>query len=90
MKRESRKKAQETQIPEGKFSRLLCLFAANIDPAGISCGSPTAKKNYWTLLGLSWGTTLGLAYAQVHPQRVAAAVFGLVTTTLRREVERFK
>ena len=31
----------------------------------------------WTLLGLSWGTTLGLAYAQLHPQRVAAAVFGL-------------
>lgn len=41
----------------------------------------------WTLLGLSWGTTLGLAYAQMHPQRVAGAVFGLVTTTSRREVE---
>ncbi len=40
----------------------------------------------WTLLGLSWGTTLGLAYAQLHPQRVAAAVFGAVTTTSRREV----
>lgn len=40
----------------------------------------------WTILGLSWGTTLGLAYAQLHPQRVAAAVFGLVTTTSSREV----
>ena len=41
----------------------------------------------WTILGLSWGTTLGLAYAQAHPGRVAAAVLGLVTTTSRREVE---
>jgi proline iminopeptidase len=40
----------------------------------------------WTLLGLSWGTTLGLAYAQVHPKRVTSAVFGLVTTTSRRNV----
>jgi proline iminopeptidase len=41
----------------------------------------------WTILGLSWGTTLGLAYAQAHPQRVKALVLGLVTTTSRREVE---
>lgn len=41
----------------------------------------------WTLLGLSWGTTLGLAYAQMYPQHVSNAVFGLVTTTSRREVE---
>ncbi len=42
----------------------------------------------WTaILGLSWGTTLGLAYAQAHPQRVAALVLALVTTTSRREVE---
>ena len=40
----------------------------------------------WTVLGLSWGTTLGLAYAQAHPQRVDALVLGLVTTTSRREV----
>jgi proline iminopeptidase len=40
----------------------------------------------WTILGLSWGTTLGLAYAQAHPERVAAAVLGAVTTTSRREV----
>ena len=41
----------------------------------------------WTVLGLSWGSTLGLAYAQAHPQRVDALVLGLVTTTSRREVE---
>jgi proline iminopeptidase len=41
----------------------------------------------WTVLGLSWGTTLGLAYAQTHPQRVSALVLALVTTTSRREVE---
>ena len=41
----------------------------------------------WTVLGLSWGTTLGLAYAQAHPQRVNALVLALVTTTSRREVE---
>ncbi len=30
----------------------------------------------WTVLGMSWGTTLGLAYAQAHPQRVKALVLG--------------
>jgi proline iminopeptidase len=41
----------------------------------------------WTVLGISWGTTLGLAYAQAHPRRVNALVLALVTTTSRREVE---
>jgi proline iminopeptidase len=41
----------------------------------------------WTILGMSWGTTLALAYAQAHPQRVAALVLASVTTTSRREVE---
>ncbi len=40
----------------------------------------------WTILGLSWGTTLGLAYAQTNPDHVDAMVLGLVTTTSRREV----
>jgi proline iminopeptidase len=39
-----------------------------------------------TILGLSWGTTLGLAYAQAHPQRVGSLVLALVTTTSHREV----
>ena len=41
----------------------------------------------WTILGLSWGTTLGLAYAQAYPHRVNALVLGFVTTTSRREVQ---
>ncbi len=41
----------------------------------------------WVVLGLSWGTTLALAYAQAYPQHVAALVLGLVTTTSRREVQ---
>lgn len=40
----------------------------------------------WTVLGLSWGSTLGLAYAQAYPDRVDALVLALVTTTSRREV----
>ena len=42
---------------------------------------------HWTLLGVSWGSTLALAYAQAHRDRVAAVVLALVTTTSRREVE---
>jgi len=45
------------------------------------------KVERWTILGLSWGTTLGLAYAQSFPQRVRALVLGFVTTTSRREVQ---
>lgn len=41
----------------------------------------------WTVMGMSWGTTLGLAYAQSHPRHVDAMVLALVTTTSRREVE---
>ena len=41
----------------------------------------------WIVLGVSWGTTLALAYAQAHPDRVAAMVLACVTTTSRREVE---
>lgn len=41
----------------------------------------------WVVLGISWGTTLGLAYAQAHRDHVHALVLALVTTTSRREVE---
>ncbi len=41
----------------------------------------------WTVLGLSWGSTLALAYAQTHPERVARLILASVTTTSRREVE---
>lgn len=40
----------------------------------------------WVILGLSWGTTLGLAYALAHPTRVRGLVLGLVTTGSRDEV----
>ena len=40
----------------------------------------------WTVLGVSWGSTLGLAYAEAYPDRVDALVLALVTTTSRREV----
>jgi len=41
----------------------------------------------WTILGMSWGSTLGLAYAQAHPERTQALVLALVTTTSQREVQ---
>ncbi|MFI5286327.1 MAG: prolyl aminopeptidase [Candidatus Dormibacteria bacterium] len=41
----------------------------------------------WVVLGVSWGTTLGLAYAETHPERVRALLLALVTTTSRREVD---
>jgi proline iminopeptidase len=40
----------------------------------------------WLVLGASWGTTLGLAYAQAHPERVTELVLNAVTTTTHREV----
>ena len=36
--------------------------------------------------GISWGTTLALAYAQRHPERVRALVLAAVTTTSRDEI----
>jgi len=41
----------------------------------------------WTVVGGSWGTTLGLAYAHALPARIAALVLACVTTTSRREVQ---
>ena len=41
----------------------------------------------WIILGLSWGTTLGLAYAHAHPRRVKAMALGFVTTTSHAEVQ---
>ncbi|MCJ2056145.1 prolyl aminopeptidase [Methylobacterium sp. J-048] len=40
----------------------------------------------WLVVGVSWGTTLALAYAQACPEAVAALVLGAVTTTSREEV----
>ena len=41
----------------------------------------------WVLYGSSWGVTLGLAYAETHPDRVRAAVFAGVTTTRQSEID---
>lgn len=41
----------------------------------------------WVLYGVSWGSTLALAYALVHPERVAFIALMAVTTTSRFEVD---
>jgi proline iminopeptidase len=41
----------------------------------------------WLVLGASWGSTLGLAYAERHVERVTEMVLFSVGTTTRREVE---
>ncbi|UFU02977.1 alpha/beta fold hydrolase [Ruania suaedae] len=40
----------------------------------------------WVLNGVSWGSTLAIAYAQAHPERVLGMVLFAVTTTSRTEV----
>jgi proline iminopeptidase len=41
----------------------------------------------WLLYGGSWGSTLLLAYAERHPERVSGIVVNGVTTTRRREID---
>jgi proline iminopeptidase len=41
----------------------------------------------WLVLGFSWGSTLGLAYAERHPRRVSELVLVGVTTTRRWEID---
>jgi len=41
----------------------------------------------WLVFGASWGSTLGLAYAERHPGQVSEVVLFSVVTTTRREVE---
>jgi proline iminopeptidase len=41
----------------------------------------------WLLFGASWGSTLGLAYAVEHPERVSELVLWAVVTTRARDVE---
>ncbi|MEP6852574.1 MAG: prolyl aminopeptidase [bacterium] len=41
----------------------------------------------WLLIGGSWGSTLILAYAQRHPERVIGVVIPGVTTSRRREID---
>jgi proline iminopeptidase len=41
----------------------------------------------WLLNGGSWGSTLVLAYAQQHPERVSQIIIAAVTTTRRSEID---
>jgi proline iminopeptidase len=41
----------------------------------------------WLLFGMSWGSTLGLAYAQRFPGRVTEIVLAGVTTTRRSDID---
>ena len=41
----------------------------------------------WLVFGGSWGTTLGLAYAERHPDRVTELVLSGIGTTRRHEVD---
>lgn len=41
----------------------------------------------WVVTGGSWGSTLAVAYALAHPERVIGIVLGAVTTTGRDEVD---
>jgi proline iminopeptidase len=41
----------------------------------------------WLLLGGSWGTTLALAYAEQHPERVTEMVLAGIATTTKWEVD---
>ncbi|MFT3942841.1 MAG: alpha/beta fold hydrolase [Ancrocorticia sp.] len=41
----------------------------------------------WIINGVSWGSTLALAYAQAHPERVIGVVLFAVTTTCRAEID---
>ncbi|MDH6140272.1 MULTISPECIES: prolyl aminopeptidase [Kitasatospora] len=41
----------------------------------------------WLLFGGSWGSTLILAYAETHPERVSEIVISAVTTTRRYELD---
>jgi proline iminopeptidase len=41
----------------------------------------------WLLYGVSWGTTLSLAYAEQHPDRVSALVLAAVCAGRRRDID---
>ncbi len=45
--------------------------------------------NRWQLLGGSWGSTLSLAYAQTHPDRVSELILRGIFTLRRSELEWF-
>ncbi len=54
--------------------------------ADIECLREHLDIDNWIVMGMSWGVTLGLVYAQHFPERVNAMVLGLVTTGTYREI----
>jgi proline iminopeptidase len=46
-----------------------------------------AGVDRWIVAGISWGSTLALAYAEAHPDVVTGVLVGLVTTTSAAEVD---
>jgi proline iminopeptidase len=53
----------------------------------IECLRAHLDIGHWLLFGISWGCTLGLAYAEAYPERVLALVLAGVTTTRRSEID---
>ncbi len=41
----------------------------------------------WAVVGYSWGSVLGLAYAERHPERVTGVVLGAVSVSTREDLE---
>ena len=44
------------------------------------------RTERWLLFGGSWGVTLGLAYAEMHSNRVSEAIFFSITAGTRKEL----
>lgn len=64
-------------------------LAANTTPhliADIEALREHLEINRWLVFGGSWGSTLGLAYAEAHPDRVTELVLFSVTTSRPRDI----
>jgi len=69
---------EPASLPTNTTARLLADIEAVREHLGIEA---------WILHGVSWGSTLALAYALGHPGRTLAVALMAVTTTSRREVD---
>jgi proline iminopeptidase len=66
------------RLDEHTTQRLIADIEQVREAMGVEC---------WVVAGVSWGTTLALAYAQEHPDRVIALGLVAVTSTSREEVD---
>ncbi len=65
-------------------------LAANTTPhllADIEHLRMALEIDHWLVFGMSWGSTLALAYAESHPDRVSEIVLAAVTTTRPAEID---